>query len=144
MYFAIKNGILSNFQEDWFVLVETWVPWSLILCFFPGERGMWLAWFLNFKICATHQQVGSLWLFVKNSFCKMHLKLKYPKKGRCWDELCKSFTKLLSTCRIGNSSVCPKSSWKLASMENTDPSLALWVSVHDLICKFAKYSNFVC
>lgn len=32
---------------------------------------------------------------------------------------------IISPCRIGNSSVCPKRSWKLASIENTDPSLTL-------------------
>ena len=43
IYLAILY-VPSNFQEEWFLLVDTWVPWSSMLCFFPGERGMCLAW----------------------------------------------------------------------------------------------------
>ena len=51
---------------------------------------------------------------------------------------------IISPCRIGNSSVCPKRSWKLASIENTDPSLTLKFCAYLFaIISFLKNSIFV-
>ena len=51
---------------------------------------------------------------------------------------------IISPCRIGNSSVCPKRSWKLASIENTDPSLTLRFCAYLFsIISFLKNSIFV-
>ena len=34
----------SNLHSEGFLVVVMWLPETCMLCFLPGERGMWLAW----------------------------------------------------------------------------------------------------
>ena len=41
---ASYNELPSNLHSEGFLVVVMWLPETCMLCFLPGERGMWLAW----------------------------------------------------------------------------------------------------